>query len=67
LANKSSESAKESIPCVGALLDSEPTQQPTLPTPPYKPYTEEPAAPEHYRPYAEKPESEPPYEPYKGI
>ena len=61
------QSAKEPTPRAGALPDSEPIQQPALPEPPYKPYTEEPIAPT-YRPYAEKPAtSEPPYEPYKGI
>lgn len=68
LAMNTNESAKEPIPSARALLDSEPAQQPELPEPPYKPYTEEPTAPEPYRPYAEKPApSEPPYEPYKGI
>ncbi len=67
LARSVNQSAKEPIPRAGALPDSEPVQQPGLPGPPYKPYTEEPAAPA-YRPYAEKPVlSEPPYEPYKGI
>jgi len=55
------------MPRAGAPLDSEPVQQPELVLP-YKPYTEEPGAPEPYRPYAEKPApSEPPYEPYKGM
>ena len=59
--------AKEPISSAGDPPDSEPVQQPTLPEPPYKPYTEEPIAPA-YTPYAEKPVlSEPPYEPYKGI
>ena len=60
------EPAKEPIPPVGALLDSDSAKQPESPAP-YKPYTE-PAAPEPYRPYAEKPALlEPPYQPYKGI
>jgi len=67
LAANANQSAKEPIRRAGALLDSEPVQQPGLPGPPYKPYTEEPAAPP-YRPYAEKPGlQEPPYEPYKGM
>ncbi|MGC2475566.1 MAG: hypothetical protein WA485_14595 [Candidatus Sulfotelmatobacter sp.] len=62
------EFAKEPLPRAGPLPDSEPAQQPELPVLPYKPYTEEPGAPEPYRPYAEKPApSEPPYEPYKGM
>jgi len=60
-------STKESVSPAGAQPDSEPVQQPELPGPPYKPYSEEPAAPA-YTPYAEKPAlSEPPYEPYKGM
>ena len=61
------QSAKEKIPRSGAEPGSETVRVPELPQPPYKPYSEEPAAPA-YTPYAEKPAlSEPPYEPYKGI
>lgn len=68
LAMNTNESAKEPTHSVEALPDPVPAQQPELPGLPYKPYTEEPTAPEPYRPYAEKPAlSEPPYEPYKGI
>jgi len=67
-ATNANQSEKESMPRAEVLLDSEPAQQPELPRPSYKPYTEEPTAPEPYRPYAEKPAlSEPPYKPYKDI
>ena len=67
LAASANQSAKELIPSAGVQRDSEPVQQPALPVPPYKPYTEEPAEPD-YKPYSEKPAlSEPPYEPYKGM
>ena len=67
LVTNGNQSAKEPIPHAGAQPDSEPVQQPALPEPPYKPYTEERTAPT-YRPYAEKPSlSDPPYEPYKGM
>ncbi len=66
-ATNANQSAKEPISRAGVLPDAEPVQQPALPGPPYKPYTEEPAEPA-YRPYAEKPAvAEPPYEPYKGM
>jgi hypothetical protein len=68
LFTKANEVAKEPIPSAGALLDSDPSKQPTLSGPPYKPYADEPAASEPYRPYRDKPAlSELPYEPYKGI
>lgn len=67
LARSVNQSAKEPVPGAGALLESEPVQQRELPSPAYKPYTEEPTVPD-YRPYSEKPAlSETPYEPYKGI
>jgi hypothetical protein len=68
LVTKANEGAKNPLPRAGAVLHSDPSQQPTPPGPAYKPYADEPAASEPYRPYRDKPTlSELPYEPYKGI
>ncbi len=66
-ASKASKPLEPPLAYLGATPDADRAQQPALPKPPYKPYTQEPA-PTEYKPYAQKPGvAAPPYEPYKGI